>query len=197
MKKLIVFILFCHTLSAQETNENIDIFRNKGYFNITRFSFTKVNFVEQDIFIPGQGNFVGKLSDDKAKAFALETINGYFFSPYFSLGVGFGLDGYHNPNINTMPLFLDSRVYLKNGYNSLFAFMDLGLLAKVSDNFTKGSMFNIGAGYKFSLGEKKRIFLLPELSYSIKSISLTDEGIKDSDNIVRVRGLRFGLGILF
>ena len=155
MKKVLFFLIICQTLAAQTIQEKKDVFRNRGYFNITRFSYTSVNFAEQSLFIEGQGSFTTELNDDKAKAFALETINGYFFSPYFSLGVGTGLDGYHNPNINTMPLFLDSRVYFKDGYNSVFAFMDLGLLAKVSDNFTKGSMFNIGAGYKFSLGEKR------------------------------------------
>ncbi len=43
-----------------------------------------------------------------------------FFSPYFSAGIGVGLDGYTNPNFNTLPKFLDFRTYFSDKATSVF-----------------------------------------------------------------------------
>ena len=54
-----------------------------------------------------------------------------FFSPYFSAGIGVGLDGYTNPNFNTLPIFLDIRTYFADEAKSGFLFMDYGTMAKI------------------------------------------------------------------
>jgi hypothetical protein len=196
--KLILILLFSSSFCiAQENTGNKDLYRNKGYFNITRFSYQSVNKVEQDLFIPGEGNFSNQLPSNNANAFSFQTINGYFFSPYFSAGLGVGLDGYNDPNLNTLPVFLDVRAYLNDDFNSPFLFLDFGGLAKVSDNFNKGSYFNIGAGYKVFVSKKNRVALIPEIGWSAKNISLTDEGVRTSDNKLSVSGFQVGLGIIF
>ncbi|WP_020211838.1 hypothetical protein [Flavobacterium rivuli] len=197
MKHLSLFIvLFVTSLCfSQQSNSVKDEYRNKGYFNITRFSYILVDNTKQDIFTPGVGNSSNDLPTNNAKAFSIQTISGYFFSPYFSAGVGIGLDGYKDPNINTFPAFVEVRAYLKDSYNSPFAFIDYGGLIKISDSFNKGNMFNIGAGYKVFVSD--RIALIPEISYSVKNISLTDEKVKTSDNTVNITGIQFGIGIIF
>lgn len=189
--------LFSQIVISQETETNKDQYRNKGYFNITRFSYINVDNIKQDGFIPGEGNFSADLPQSDAKAYSLQTINGYFFSPYFSAGLGIGLDGYNNPDINTLPVFLDLRAYLSDNYNSAFVFLDYGTLVDASDNFHKGNLFNIGAGYKVFVSKKKRIALVPEIGYSVKNISLTDEKVRTSDNTLNITGVHFSLGIIF
>jgi hypothetical protein len=199
MKKLLFLFslaLFSQLLFSQETDEKKDQFRNKGYFNITRFSYIGVGNIKQDLFVPTVGNSSTDLPSDDAKAFSLQTINGYFFSPYFSAGIGFGLDGYHTPDINTMPAFLDLRAYLNDDYNSAFFFLDWGTLIDAGDNFHKGNMFNIGAGYKVFVSKQKRIALMPEIGYSVKNISMTDEKVRTSDNVLNITGVHIGIGII-
>lgn len=200
MKSLIALFLLV-TISYGQTsfddNTSKDSKRNKGYFNITRFSYIAVNNVKQDIFIPGEGGYSIDLPSGNAKAFSLQTINGYFFNPYFSVGAGIGLDGYHEPNINTFPVFLDIRGYLSDNYNSLFAFMDIGTLLHLGNEFERGNMFNIGLGYKVFLNRENRIAITPEFGYSVKTVSLTDEKVKTSNNTVNVTGLYFSVGFIF
>lgn len=193
MKQL--FLILCVLNISYCSSQEKDEYRNKGFFNITRFSYILVDNVKQDVFVPGTGNFSYDLPSNKAGAYSLQTINGYFFNPYLSAGIGVGLDGYHDPNINTFPLFAEVRAYLKDGSNSPFAYMDYGGLIKISDNFKKGNMFNIGAGYKIFVSD--RIALMPEISYSVKNISLTDEKVKTSDDTVNITGIQFGIGVIF
>lgn len=197
MKQLYLFFcLFIPSLCiSQEVKSNNDEYRNKGYFNITRFSYILIDNAKQDIFTPGIGNSTQDLPTDNAKAFSLQTINGYFFNPYFSAGIGVGLDGYSDPNINTFPVFVEVRAYLKDSRNTPFAFIDYGGLIKIGDNFKKGNMFNIGAGYKVFITD--RLALMPEISYSAKNISLTDEKVKTSDDTVNISGIQFGIGVIF
>jgi hypothetical protein len=197
MKYFYILALFTQFAFSQEAQPNKDEYRNKGYFNITRFSYVAVGKIKQDLFIPGEGNFSNTLPSNKSNAFSLQTINGYFISPYFSVGVGVGLDGYSNPNINTFPIFVDIRAYFKDDFNSPFVFLDFGGLAKISDNFNRGNIFNVGAGYKIFVSKKRRIALVPEIGWSAKTISLTDEKIKTSDNKVDITGVHLGLGIIF
>jgi len=192
---VLLFLMLSQFGFSQENHK--DTFRNKGYFNITRIGYVSVSKIDQDVFIAGEGNFSFELDAPDARAYSLQTINGYFFGPYFSAGIGIGLDGYHEPNINTLPVFLDLRAYLSDNYNTPFLFLDWGTLLAASDTFQKGNLFNIGVGYKVFISKKKRIALTPEFGYSMKNISLTDESVRASDNTVNISGLHFALGITF
>lgn len=196
MKNLLFFILFCQFIYCQEAPDK-DKYRNSGYFNLTRFSYISADNVKQDIFVPGEGSFSYDLDSSESKAHSLQTINGYFFSPYFSAGLGLGLDGYRKPTLNTLPVFLDVRAYLNDDFNSLFIFVDYGTLVKINDNFNKGNLFNIGAGYKVALSKERRIILMPEIGYSVKNISLTDESVRTSNNAINITGILFSVGVIF
>ena len=170
---------------------------NKGFFNLTKISYTKVNALEQDIFVPGEGSFSYDLKTEDATSYAIQTINGYFFNPYISLGLGLGIEGFNSPNINTLPIFADVRVYLQDDYSTPFAFLDIGGMIKASDNFNQGNMFALGAGYKFFVGEEKKISLVTDVSFSGRNISLTDEAVRTSENKLAIRGVALSFGIIF
>ena len=200
MKKILLpFLLLTSLITlAQNDSDNKDLYKNKGYFNITKIGYIAVTDLKQELFIEGEGNISSDLDANKSHAWSLQTINGYFLSPNFSLGIAIGLDGYHNPNFNTLPVLLDARAYFSDEENSFYSFLDIGPSLRIggeNSELRKGMVFNLGVGYKFKV--TKNLFLISDLSYSHKTISLTDEGIKKSDNIIKANGIGLNLGVIF
>mgnify|MGYP003624245379 FL=1 len=189
----ILLLLFVNSYSQE--NSNHDEFRNKGFFNITKLSYINVSSAKLETFNPVDGVVATSLNVDKAHAYSLQTINGYFFSPYFSAGIGVGLDGYSNPNFNTLPIFLDLRAYFSDEAKSLYLYMDYGTMAKIDGGKNNGSIFNIGLGYKFPL--KDRLMFVTDLGYSYKSISNDGLSIRKSESWVQAKGLILSFGIIF
>ena len=200
MKKQIfipILLMFSIRSYSQETKEkHVDKYRNEGYFNITRFSYVNVNEAKLETFSPTNGVVVTELPINKATAYGLQTINGYFFNPYFSAGIGIGLDGYSNPNFNTIPVFIDLRLYFDDNPSSMYTYMDLGTLIKIKNGTKRGRMFNIGVGYKIALN-KKRVILVTDIGYSFKQVSFDGQTIKKSDDKLLIKGLMLSLGIIF
>lgn len=198
MKKqfIIPIILFLFSINSfSQNDEKVDAYRNKGYFNITRFSYINVNEAKLETFSPTNGVIVTRLPINKAQAYSLQTINGYFFSPYFSAGLGIGLDGYTNPTFNTLPAFLDLRFYFNDGISSTYLYIDYGTLVKVENGRNNGTIANIGIGYKFPLN-KKRFVIVTDLSYSYKTISNDGLSIRKSESWTQIKGVMLSLGII-
>ncbi len=192
---LMLFMVFAF---AQEDNSSsLDQFRNKGYFNITKFGYIFVGEASLETFSPQDGVVVTDLPSDKAGAFGLHTINGYFFNPYLSVGIGIGLDGYRNPRYNTLPIYLDVRGYMNDALASPYAFINYGTLVKIENGPRNGNMFNIGVGYKFPLNEENRFTLIGDVAYSYKAVSNDGESIRNSDSYVRLKGVMLSIGVIF
>ena len=189
----ILLLLFINSYSQEKPIK--DEFRNQGFFNITKLSYINVRSAKLETFNPSEGVVATSLNVDKAHAYSLQTINGYFFNPNFSAGIGIGLDGYTNPNFNTLPMFLDLRAYFSDEAKSGYLYMDIGALAKIDGGKNNGSIFNIGLGYKFPL--KDRLMIVTDLGYSYKSISNDGLSIKTSESWVQVKGIILSLGIIF
>lgn len=189
----VILMSFTCSMLSQE-KKDIDVYRNKGFFNITRIGIIPLTSVKSEI--RDFGSTVTELPANKAIAYSFNIINGYFFSPNFSLGVGVGLDGYHNPNANTMPLFADVRYYFGDKARTTYVFADVGSLIKIENGTRKGSMINLGMGYKFPIN-KKRFFLVSDVSLSHKSISLDGMKISKSTNVIRATGIMMSLGVIF
>lgn len=196
-KQLIWIIILSSFFSFSQNNKEIDENRNRGYFNITKFNYINISKAELETFSEGDGVKVIDLPIDKAIAFGLQTVNGYFINPYFSVGLGIGLDGYRNPNINTMPLFVDLRLYLSDQISSMYIYSDFGTLIRIKNGPKRGRMFNIGVGYKLALNNKKRTTIITDLGYSFKQISNDGQSIRTSDNKILINGLILSLGIIF
>lgn len=203
MKYFIIFIVLIISISSFGQNKKDDTaskdeYRNEGYFNITKLSYITTNSLKRDISIPGEGGFFSEPDASNAYAWSFQTINGYFISPQFSLGVGVGLDGHNNPNFNTFPVFLDARVYLEDEANTFYTCLDIGPTIRFggeAETLRKGVLFNIGLGYKFKV--QNRLFLVSDIFYSHKTVSLTDEGIGVSDDTVKSNGVGISLGVIF
>jgi hypothetical protein len=193
---IIILTFFVSGLAYSQNEKSIDEFRNKGYFNITKFGYINVSSAKLETYSPIDGVVVTDLPLEKASAFSLQTINGYFFSPYFSTGLGIGLDGYHNPNYNTLPIFLDFRVYFNDDIGSPYLFTDYGTLVKIENGTNNGTIFNIGFGYKLPLNEK-RLTIVTDISYSYKSISNDGLSIRKSESWTQIKGIMLSLGIIF
>ncbi|PKP19180.1 MAG: hypothetical protein CVU07_00425 [Bacteroidetes bacterium HGW-Bacteroidetes-23] len=201
MKKLIasIFLLISfYSIGQTENKISKDENNNVGFFNITKFGYVGVTELKQELFIEGEGNVFSDLDTGKAHAWNLQTINGYFLSPSFSLGIGIGLDGYHNPNFNTLPVVLDARFYFLDESDSFYTFLNIGPSVRIGGEnlkFRKGMVFNIGAGYKFKVA--KNLFLISDIYYSHKTVSFTDEWIGTSDNVIKANGFGLSLGVIF
>ncbi|WP_285056648.1 hypothetical protein [Pedobacter ginsengisoli] len=104
-------------------------------------------------------NPAGDTFDSFAQALSLRTINGFFLTEKFSLGLGVGIEGYKTPDANffydsSFQVFADARYYWKNEKNTPFAYADFGHSIQINNNFLNGINMGAGVGYKFSLGGK-------------------------------------------
>jgi hypothetical protein len=193
---LLILLLTTFLSFAQNDFDKGDVNKNEGFFNITKIGYIANTSVKQELFIEGEGNIFSELDNSESHAWSIQTINGYFISPYFSLGIAIGNDSYNN--FNTLPLLLDIRTYMSDEEDSFYAFLDIGPSLRIggeNSELRKGMVFNIGVGYKFKIAEK--LFLISDLSYCHKTVSLTDEGIGTSDNIIKANGVGLNLGIIF
>lgn len=145
MKIQLTIIFICCFQLAFSQNEGSPT-NNKGVFNITELGYNRglghINYSD-GIKVKNSG-YVGRF----------RTIFGYFVNPKFSLGIGAGLDGYHNPSYNTFPLLVDARYYFKIGDLSPFINVDIGYSLKLGAPFEEGIYSGVGVGYKF-LQDKK------------------------------------------
>ncbi|MEM9680579.1 MAG: hypothetical protein AAF901_09670 [Bacteroidota bacterium] len=192
---LLILIVFSLNAQQEVIREN-DRYRNRGYFNITQFGYIFVNEATLETFSPEDGVTLIELPSSNAGAFGLHTINGYFFNPYLSIGLGLGIDGYTNPTYNTIPLYIDFRGYLTDGLGSPYAFVDYGTLIKIKNGPQNGNMFNVGIGYKVPLNQS-RFIIVGDLSYSYKAVSNDGEPIRTSESYVRLKGIMLSVGVMF
>lgn len=198
MKKLNFFasILVMLGLITISHGQN-DIHKNNGYFNITRLGIISTFDATLETFDTTNGIVVSDLPDVDNFGFSLQTINGYFINKNISLGIGIGLDRYNNPSANTLPLFLDTRYYFSEDSRSLYVLGNFGGLIKIENGTRRGSMINLGLGYKFPFNEKSRTFFVSDISFSHKSISLDGLPISDSVRFSRVNGIMISFGLIF
>ena len=139
-----IILLCCFELAfSQDVSSSTN---NRGIFNITELGYSRgfgrINY--SDGIKVKNGGYVGRF----------RTIFGYFIDPKFSIGIGAGLDGYHNPTYNTFPVLVDARYYFKTGDLSPFINVDIGYSLKLGDPFEEGIYSGVGIGYKFLQGKK-------------------------------------------
>lgn len=193
---LISAFVFISFSAYSQKDKKKDEYRNEGFFNITKFGFIHVNEAKLRTFAIGEGVINTKLPLDNSVAYSLQTINGYFFGPYFSAGLGVGLDGYKNPNYNTLPIFIDLRVYLDDDKSSPYVFLDYGMLAKIENGTNNGNMFNIGIGYKLPIN-KQRFMIVADISYSYKLISNDGVSVNKSQSRTQIKATMLSFGVIF
>lgn len=105
---------------------------------------------------------------NQSDAYRLRVSYGFYFNDKTSVGLGVGLDGYHNPELNTLPFIFELRRFFKTDSNSPFVFLNLGSALELSEEFEKGLHFSSGIGY-FVAG--RRINLIPSIGINIQNIA--------------------------
>ena len=185
---ILVVLFITHTSIYSQVSDSL---KNKRFFNITKLSYIDVKNATLD----QKGISPININTNDAICYSLQTISGYFLNPHLSVGIGIGLDGYHKPDFNTMPLFLDIRGYFVDNRNSAFAFLDIGTLLDAGPLYRKGTMAEIGIGYKFFASSN--IAMIASINGSFKGLSLTNEGYKTSDRTVVLRGIGVSVGFIF
>lgn len=132
---------------------------NKGFFNITQLGY--------HWGIGSYGVDFDKREND-GRVYRLRTTFGYFVTPQVSVGVGFGLDGLHNPSFNTAPLVADVRYYLFDDRSGPYAGATLGYAPEWGGAFTAAPLGSVTLGYRQYLG--KRFSFLTGLSYDAHQV---------------------------
>ena len=199
MKKTIIVlsVLFMAVVSQAQEPGNVTINnKNTGLFGILQVSYIK-NYNAYRIISGPDGVQKTDFETKGFHTYSLNVIFGYYvISKRLSVGAGFGLDGYHNPDINTAPLYGDVRFYFTSERNVPYIYIDYGGLVQLGQelDFHKGQVARIGLGYKFFVSRK--LCMMADVSFAPKSISFTNEPVSRSDDTFYVKGVGFTLGFL-
>lgn len=193
MKKLILMMIplciFFAQVSAQDRLKK-DIYKNEGLFGIVKLGFGQPLLVDYQ-----QGHETTEVGSSNSSVYSLNVIGGYYIVPELSVGLGFGLDGLHNPSANTFPLYADLRYYSKDEGNSWYGLFDYGRTLKLSDGFKKGEMIRIGVGYKFFTG---KVCWVTDVTYGQYDVSIDGVAIRKTQNSYSYKKvIGFSIGLQF
>jgi hypothetical protein len=194
MKKALLILsvmMMAAVVQAQNPENNVkDPDKNTGLFGVIQGSYIKNYSVIRSI--SGQYSSDTELDASQSKALSLNVLMGYYVIPKrLSLGLGFGLDGYSNPGMNTAPLYGDLRFYMTSERNIPFVYLDYGGLVKFGETFHKGQLLKLGTGYKFFVSNK--LCMTADIGFAFKSVSYTDQAISPKDAVF-VKGVAFTVG---
>lgn len=160
--------------------------KESKFYNITEIGYGlgigKINLKKANQKIDNDGYYV-----------RLRTQFGYFLNDQFSVGLGFGLDGYHEFTANTAPLFLDARYYFTHQPQSFFVFLNSGYAIPLSENFETGYMGAIVLGKRIST---RKLILLPGIGVNVqqlRNIEYYSNGTEDFN----LTTISFNLGLMF
>lgn len=169
--------------------------KSSRFYNITEIGYGNgvgnIKLETLNSKIPYEGHF-----------FRLRSQLGYFLTDQISMGIGIGLDGYHEFTANTAPVFIDARYFFSTDPQSFYAGLNIGSSLSISDNFESGNMYSILAGKKIST---RKLILLPSIAFHIQQLNnfpffgfdpATSQGIFINET-VDLRSITVNLGIMF
>ncbi|MEX0660391.1 MAG: hypothetical protein WEA58_10950 [Balneolaceae bacterium] len=166
---------------SEVKTQNSDHVKKSGYFNRTGFDILR--------------------ADDTTVRFYM--VNGYRFTPQFSVGAGIGITPYNDP-LTLIPFFIDFNlqlleantspyIFLKTGYNfSLHHDEDAGI-----DDHTGGLLFNPGAGIQFNLRKGFGWYINAGYNIDNSYFEFDTWGPQTVENDLSFRRVNVGLGLSF
>lgn len=111
----------------------------------------------------------------------LHAIAGYYVTENMSIGVGVGINGYSNPGLNNVPLFLDFRFHPLQSKKVILNGSIGHALVTNETNLKAGALANISVGYH--LFKIKKVSIVPAIGYNYCQYSAKDiNGTKHRDN---------------
>lgn len=134
-----IFLLFHSPLLQSQTIEKKKVWYSVDYRYLIGFE--------------DKGNYYTFSRSDNFNLYAhnMNGIFGYNLTPRFSTGVGIGISGYHNPNLNTMPIFIDLRYTIFTKTDAFFVFSNIGSANIFNNTPAWGLLFNLGLGYRYPI----------------------------------------------
>jgi hypothetical protein len=176
-------IVFAFLIAANEISHAKDPDKDKGLFGIIQLSY-----VPNHEYIQYWWNQAYIYDDLGSHVRSLNFIMGYYILPSrLSLGAGFGLDGYFNPQHNTAPLYGDLRYYFPKKRNAFYGRLGYGGYLPLGGPITTtGSYFRVGAGYKVFVS--KKLCMNFDVSYAPAKI------VNDENDYSKVKGIAFSVG---
>jgi hypothetical protein len=145
------------------TNANI---KKTGYTNITEITMAKrIGPVSNTA---GSENYINYDMDARRDeirnglSVGVQTINGYLFSPYFSMGIGIGLNA--QPGLALMPLFADFRINFLNRKTTPYISLQAGNSFTFNELIGIGVIKNDRGGLMGSAAGGIKFFVLPKMA---------------------------------
>lgn len=102
----------------------------------------------------------------------IQAVVGYYVSEKLSLGAGIGINGYSNPGLNTIPLFLDFRFHPLQDKKMILNGSVGYSLSTNEANLDAGAVASISIGY--NLFKIKKISIVPAIGYNYCQYTVTD-----------------------
>lgn len=167
----------------------------KGWFGNVRAGYSTYFSVINSEFTPTSGNRDFDI-DARTRSTSLNFVSGYRFGSHFSAGIGFGLDGIREPDFNTMPLFVDLKLYSDSGNNSVYLYLNAGKHIDIgieNSRFQTGGLLAIGLGYQFSLFD---LTFQADIGYHLKSLEINPAFNAGGSNRFDFQGLNINLAIV-
>lgn len=192
-KRIFVFMFMFISLSNVAQNND----DKKGFFNLTRVGYHNITSIERSVATPGFGTTATDLPTNGSYVGSLNNITGYFITNRLSLGLGIGLDGMHNPDLNALPVFLDVRGYLAKSDNSLYSYLNVGpnINPRIKNAvFQTGVTVNFGIGYQVEFFEQ--LFQI-DLAYNAKNLIAPVGSERNPEVSTRTNAFSLNIGIIF
>lgn len=140
---------------------------------------------------------------NNVRMYRIRAIAGYFVTPRLSLGLGAGLDGFHEPSYNTMPATADVRYFFGTSPNHPFVNLNTGYSIKVGENFKSGLYEGLSIGYIFSKRRKTPLLLSAGIDFhqiNESTFYLYDQQRQSFDYVqsnIWIKSVSFNLALLF
>ncbi len=103
-----------------------------------------------------QDDFVAK---NNGYLVRLRTSLGYFIRPQLLLSLGTGIEGYHDPSYNLLPIAVKGRYFVRPSKKSIFLSGDAGYSVKLGDQFKAGAYTGLAVGYRIVQRNKTSILV--------------------------------------
>ena len=156
-------------------------------------------------YLNGTGNIKygnGTIFQNTSHAYRLRLSFGYYFHKKTSIGIGCGLDGYHNPSYNTMPLFVELKRFFSETGNSPFVFANIGYAVPAGVAFDKGTLLSSGLGYRL---QRRKVAFLTSVGLNFQRINngkaiIVDLSTRQTSFIqskIWLKSIAFNVGLVF
>lgn len=172
---LLAMVYFCH---GQKPNK----------------AFSKIYFLTELSYLDGLSISGAVNASDPGYAVGLRIGAGFIPNSKWSFGLGGGLDGYHNPNYNTVPLFVDIRHLPALFGGKWILALKGGFTPGDSNSLSKGVFLEPSIGY--TLLQLKKVDVNLSLVYKSQRID-HQLNMNGDENRVRINSLGFNVSFVW